>query len=410
MSLHPEPSTQEGLAGLVERVTYHNAENTSMQLWNEAIGRLLKRIEDTRKRVGNEYPHWADPETGTWTTTADGDWTGGFWAGMHWLAAKHTGKDYYREQAAALAQGLKNRVTVETVFKSFPLYYGAALGSILYKDNSAKDLALAGARSLTSMYNPALALIPLGSQAEEGGHIGNIETSIDSLQAAPFLFWAARVSVDDKMREIAHRRAATIIPLHQRADDSFIQSSTLDEQGKLVKHYTHKGYSPTTTWGRAQAWGILFSTMSYLAAPEESSWLQAAQRGAQWWIAHVPNDHVAFWDFDDPAIPNTERDTAATAIASSALLKLSQAVQDPASRSTYQAVAESTTTALVTNYLTPTSAKDRRIPGILTESCFNKRPDARPQDAANNCEFIVADYYLLECLLALAGDVDPITL
>jgi hypothetical protein len=58
----------------------------------------------------------------------------------------------------------------------------------------------------------------------------------------------------------------------------------------------------------------------------------------------------------------------------------------------------------VTNYLTPTSPKDKRIPGILTESCFNKRPDARPHDAANKCEFIVADYYLLECLLVLTGE------
>jgi hypothetical protein len=33
---------------------------------------------------------------------------------------------------------------------------------------------------------------------------------------------------------------------------------------------------------------------------------------------------------------------------------------------------------------------------MLTESCFNKRPDARPHDAASRCEFIVADYYLLE--------------
>jgi hypothetical protein len=43
---------------------------------------------------------------------------------------------------------------------------------------------------------------------------------------------------------------------------------------------------------------------------------------------------------------------------------------------------------------------------VLTESCFNKRPDA-PHDAANRCEFIVADYYLLECLLVLAGELDP---
>jgi UvrD-like helicase C-terminal domain len=48
-------------------------------MWTEAIGRMQKRMEDTRRRVGSAYPHWADPETGAWTTTADGDWTGGFW-------------------------------------------------------------------------------------------------------------------------------------------------------------------------------------------------------------------------------------------------------------------------------------------------------------------------------------------
>ncbi len=69
-----------------------NNKSASMQMWTDAIGRMLQRIEDTRKRVGNEYPHWANPETGNWMTTVDGDCTGGFWAGMHWLAAKHTGR------------------------------------------------------------------------------------------------------------------------------------------------------------------------------------------------------------------------------------------------------------------------------------------------------------------------------
>ena len=147
--------------------------------------------------------------------------------------------------------------------------------------------------------------------------------------------------------------------------------------------------------------------MSYLSAQDEASWLEAAERGADWWIAHVPEDGVAFWDFDDPAIPETERDTAATAVASSDLLKLAKAAKDEAARAKYRAAAEATITALVTHYLTPTSPADKRAPGILTESCFNKRPDARPRDAANRCEFIVADYYLLECLLVLAGELDP---
>ena len=89
------------------------------------------------------------------------------------------------------------------------------------------------------------------------------------------------------------------------------------------------------------------------------------------------------------------------------MLKLAKAATDKAARAKYRAAAEATITALVTHYLTPTSPADKRAPGILTESCFNKRPDARPHDAANRCEFIVADYYLLECLLVLAGELDP---
>jgi len=44
-----------------------------MPMWTDAMGRMQKRMEDTRRRVGSAYPHWADPETGAWTTTANGD-------------------------------------------------------------------------------------------------------------------------------------------------------------------------------------------------------------------------------------------------------------------------------------------------------------------------------------------------
>jgi unsaturated chondroitin disaccharide hydrolase len=122
----------------------------------------------------------------------------------------------------------------------------------------------------------------------------------------------------------------------------------------------------------------------------------------------VPTDRVAFWDFDDPAIPNTERDTAATAIALAALLKLSWLAPSHSGRARYREAAEATARALVERYLTPTHPGDRRAPGMLTEACFNKRTDARPQDRVNRCEFIVGSYYLFESLLGLAGRIDPL--
>ena len=378
-------------------------------LWNEAIDRALVRIQDTAAQVKDGFPHWADPETGRWTTTPDGDWTGGYWIGMLWLAAAATGDARYRDWAAPLAERLRARVDAETVFKSFPVYYGAALGAILHDAPGPREIALATARSLARLYAPALRLVPLGAQAEEGAHIGATETSIDSLQAAPFLFWAARAGNDARLREVATDHAETIIRLHLRPDGSFIQSSSLDPvSGRLVRHYTHKGVSDTSTWGRAQAWGMLFSTQSWLADRERTAWIDAAVRGADWWLGHAPADRVAFWDLAEPAIPHTERDTAATAIATAALVRLSRVAPSENARTRYREAAEATARALVERYQTPTSPGDGRAPGMLTEACFNKRSDARPQDRANRCEFIVGSYYFFESLLGLAGRIDPL--
>ncbi|HEV8617594.1 MAG TPA: glycosyl hydrolase [Methylomirabilota bacterium] len=377
--------------------------------WSEAIDRMLSRIRDTAARVKDGFPHWADPETGQWTTTPHGDWTGGCWIGMLWLAAAATGDARYRAWAEPVAERLRARVDAETVFKAFPAYYGAALGAILHDAAGPRDIAVATARSLARLYAPALRLVPLGAGAEEGGHIGATETSIDSLQAATLLFWAAGVTGDQMLREVATNHAETIIHLHLRPDGSFIQSSSLDPAtGRLVRHYTHKGVSDTSTWGRAQAWGMLFSTQSYLADRSREAWIGAAVRGADWWLEHAPPDRVAYWDFDDPDIPNTERDTAATAIATAALLKLSRVAPSESGRARYREAAEATARALVDRYLTPTHPGDRRVPGMLTEACFNKRTDARPQDRANRCEFIVGSYYLFESLLGLAGRIDPL--
>jgi unsaturated chondroitin disaccharide hydrolase len=90
--------------------------------WSEAIGRMLARVQDPMARVKEGFPHWADPETGRWTTTPDGDWTGGYWIGMLCLAAAATADARYRAGAAPLAERLRVKITAETVFKSFPAY------------------------------------------------------------------------------------------------------------------------------------------------------------------------------------------------------------------------------------------------------------------------------------------------
>lgn len=370
--------------------------------WQDALQRMLQRIQETARRDLNGFPHFADPDTGTWTVSPDGDWTGGFWVGELWLAAGPTGAEPYRTWARTWSEALRPRARSRTIFRSFLFYYGAALGDILLGDMQAREIALEGARGLATLYNDTVGVIPLGTEAEEVSDVGDTEVSIDAVGAIAALFgWAAEQTGDASFRDKATRHTQRHLEWLVREDGSVRQSATFDPRtGQLVRRYTHKGYAEDSTWARAQAWGLLGFTEAARWLAGRDAFVHAATRVADWWLEHVPADRVAFWDFDDPAIPHTERDTSATAIAAASLLKLSELVRDPSRASRYRTAAQATVQALVTDYLTPTGPIDRRPPGMLTHGCYNKRTNM-----ATRNELIWGDYYLFEALNVLTGAI-----
>jgi unsaturated chondroitin disaccharide hydrolase len=191
-----------------------------------------------------------------------------------------------------------------------------------------------------------------------------------------------------------------------RENGSIIQSALFrPNTGELIESFTHKGYSDMSTWARSQAWAILGYALAMKWVPGDLQFASVASRVADWWIAHVPTDYVAFWDFDDPQIPHTYRDTSATATAAAAaaaLLKLSAVATDEGRRNRYREHSEATVRALVTGYLTPIRPGDTRPQCILTEGCYNVR-----RRWAMKHELLFGTYYLLESLYVLEGILDP---
>ncbi|WGS22978.1 MULTISPECIES: hypothetical protein [unclassified Bradyrhizobium] len=381
--------------------------NSSKWRWAQAIDRMRERIDQTLGVLQSEFPHWADAATGKWTTTVDGDWTGGAWPGMMWLLARRTGDAKYLDAARLWSSRLRPRAHLQTAFKGFGFYYGVALGDLLCGDKDAAALALDAAQSLRSQYDPRLELIPLGGDAEESEGVGNSFSSIDSLQAVPLLLWAADKTGDPSFADVAARHTTRVLDIHMRPEGSIIQSSELNPaNGDVVRHFTHKGFSDNSVWGRAQAWGLVYAAMAFAHRPQEKRWMEQLLAGADWWLSHVPASLVAFWDFDDPGIPNTETDTAATTIACSALLKLGRLAPSAELRAKYHDAGERTAIALIDGYLTPVGNKDPRPQGMLVGACFNKRRDARVRDFATNAETIFGSYYLFESLNVLDGLIE----
>ena len=148
------------------------------------------------------------------------------------------------------------------------------------------------------------------------------------------------------------------------------------DTGEFVESFTHKGYSNKSTWARAHAWAMLGYAFAMKWVPEDAQFASVASRVADWWIAHVPKDYVAFWDFDDPQIPETYRDTSATTAAAAALLKLSALVTDERRRKRYRDHAEETVRSLpLTCDRTMYNAK--RPPGLRRPTVWAQRSGHR---------------------------------
>jgi unsaturated chondroitin disaccharide hydrolase len=363
---------------------------------SDALDRMRGRVLRTAAAEPAGFPHFADPVTGAWTCSPAGDWTGGFWNGMLWLTTLTTDEPRVRQWARAWTERLRPRVQSDTVFRGFLFYYGAALGDILAGDADARQLGLAGAAALSATYNPRAQALPLGSEAEEASDVGRGEANVDTVQAAALLLWAARHTGDATLGDVAVRHARRHVEFCLREDGSVCQSASFDPaSGAMLRRYTHKGITDDSTWARAQAWAILGWTLTAQWSGD-TAFLGPARLAADWWLAHVPADGVAFWDFDDPAIPAATRDTSATAIVVASLLKLA-ALAPAVEMRRYRDAAVATTATLVDRHL--------GADGLLRDGCYSKRIGL-----ATAHELVWGSYFLYEALHVLSGRLDPLTI
>jgi hypothetical protein len=162
--------------------------------------------------------------------------------------------------------------------------------------------------------------------------------------------------------------------------------------GALQRTVTWQGYADGSAWARGQAWAIRGLAAQYGRTPRPEL-LAAARRAADFFIGQLPADGVPFWDFRDPAIPNTERDASAAAIAASGLYDLARRADTSAAR--YRAAADRMVVALATSYLAPPTPSG----AILAHSV-----GGRPQGTEIDVGLVYADYFFVEALLRRKGE------
>lgn len=327
-----------------------------------------------------KHPDITDPDTGHWITKKRSEWTSGFFPGTLWLLYRNTGDEFWKEQAVAWTKDLKNQKDNDgdhdTGFRIMSSYGNGY--SITFREEY-RQVILDAAATLATRYDPRIKAI------KSWDWTGNYPVIIDNMMNLELLFWAARNGGEGEWYRMATNHADKTIENHLRQDGSTYHIVDYNDDGTVGKKHTLQGYGPESTWSRGQAWAIYGFTMTYRFTHEDR-FLEAARKTARFFIDHLPADYIPFYDFEDPRIPDVNKDASAAAVAASGLLELYEFT----GRNEYLETAENILHQLSTDEYRSINSSHS---SLLYRSTRHKGDPERG--------VIYADYYYLEALTRL---------
>lgn len=372
---------------------------TLPDLADRAEGFSLAQLGST---VGNvaltEYPVYSVEYT-SWQTKSASFWTSGFFPGCLWLAFEATGNADYQTWAEAWTQGLENqKFNTSTHDVGFIIFNSFGIGYRLTGSPAYRDVVLEAAASLATRFDEDVGCI----RSWDWG-AWQFPVIIDNMMNIELLFWASKNGGQAAWYDMAVSHAMTTLEHHVRADGSTFHVVDYDaETGDVLAKSTWQGFTTDSTWARGQAWAIYGFVMSFRETGD-TVFLDAAVDTANFYLERLPKDHVPFWDFDAPGIPDTERDTSAAAIVASALFELGALHPDPATAKRFERAAKK-----ILRSLCMTDAKDGYLalgaggaplsPGLLMHGCYH-HPDCFAGGSVCDESLIWGDYYFLEALV-----------
>lgn len=329
-------------------------------------------------------------DDGSLRLVASRDWTSGFFPGELWYMYEYTQDNYWREKAQAFTAAIEDQKTNGgTHDMGFKMYCSFGNGYRLTQEAAYRDILLQSAATLTTRYKPTIGCIRSWDHSRDKWQCPVI---IDNMMNLELLYWAFKETGDSVYYKVATNHARTTMKNHYRADYSSYHVIDYDTlTGAILHKHTHQGYNHESAWSRGQAWGLYGYTMCYRETklPE---FLTQAEQIANYVFTHtaMPQDLVAYWDFNAPGIPNEPRDASAAALMACAMYELSMYNTDKSAQ--YKQWADTIVESLSTNYRAALKG-DRGFILLHSTGARNFERDV---------PLVYADYYFLEALLKKA--------
>lgn len=329
-------------------------------------------------------------DDGSFKMVVSKDWTSGFFPGELWYMYEYTQDDYWKNKAQEFTANIEDQKTNGgTHDMGFKMYCSFGNGYRLTQDTIYKDILLESAATLITRYKPTIGCIRSWDHSRDKWQCPVI---IDNMMNLELLYWAFKETGDSVYYNVATNHARTTMKNHFRDDYSSYHVIDYDTiSGNVLHKHTHQGYSHESAWSRGQAWGLYGYTMCYRET-KLSEFLNQAENIANYIFTNptMPEDLVAYWDFNAPGIPNEPRDASAAAVMACAMYELSMYDTDKAVQ--YKKWADTIVDSLSKNYRASLNG-DYGFVLLHSTGAHNFERDV---------PLVYADYYFLEALLKKA--------
>ncbi len=387
--------------------------DTQSQLFSEALDLLADKLLEDEAAIGVAFPY-VTADDGSWRTMlaselagytgeswSHGNWFCGFWVGL--LLAAYLRRedkrylDIARQRMRLVAQRADDGNThdIGFIFNASAVPAHHVTGEETYA-----VIGLQAASRLRSRLVPTDQGAYISSWGPLSDPRGRCSSAIDTMANLALLYWAAKATGDESYLVAGEQHARMTRNAFIRPDLSTYHAVEYRlPSGERARGYTFQGYADELCWSRGQTWAMLgFADTAH--ATGRSEYLELANELADYFLRRLGNDPIAFWDFDDPALPNAPRDSAASAIAANALLKMSHIDPDldRAQRRREQSL------WLLEGLCNKALATEPSHRGLLKHGCYSK-----PHNIGPDAAVLFGDFYFVDalCQIMMPGRFRP---
>jgi unsaturated chondroitin disaccharide hydrolase len=367
---------------------------------SQAVADAVSTVRRNAAAFGDLYPddttrdgrYPLRPAAGRFAEGANRGWTTSFWAGLQWLAWELTGDDALRGSAAAHTADFARRVDAAEDLDTHDIGFLYTLSSVaawrLTGDEAARKAALRAADHLMVRFLEPAGIVQAWGDLADPAQRGR--TIIDSLMNMPLLTWAAEQTGDERYADAVRRHTTQLRRHILRADDTTFHTFFWDaETGEPLRGATEQGAGDDSCWARGQAWGVYGFALNFRATGD-ATLLDAAERCAEYFLAHLPADRVPYWDLVYGDGSDQPRDSSSAAIVVCGLLELAELTRDPERAARYGAAGGDILVSLATRY-TPRPAESSDA--LLLHGVYDM-----PKNVGVDEGTLWGDYFYLEAL------------